>query len=133
MLTMDTEFELIIRQLIAKTKNGDAIWNKTATPNEYSLSLNAGRVLTHLYSIKNPLTFGSTKMVECTVENLKGDVILRANSAVDSEEGSLLYSLYDSAYRAYTGKDDVISGIMNQLDSPGPIGKEEKSEDELPF
>jgi hypothetical protein len=130
---MDTELERIIKQLIEKTKNGEVIWNKTATPNQYSLSLNTGKLSTHLYNAANNLIpISKIKMVECVVENLKGDVVLRASTTVDSEDGALLYSLYDAAYRAYTGKDEVIAGIMKQLESSGQIGKEEDVED-IPF
>lgn len=131
---MDTELERIIKHLIEKTKKGEVIWNKSSTPNQYSLSLNTGKLSTHLYNAKNNLIpMSNIKMVECVVENLKGDVVLRSNSTVESEDGSLLYALYDAAYRTYTGKDEVIAGIINQVESSGTIGKEEDSEEELPF
>ena len=131
---MDTEFEKIIKQLVSKTKKGEVLWNKSSTPNQYTLSLNTGKLTTHLYNAKdNMIPMSSIKMVECVVENLKGDVVLRANATVESEDGVILCSLYDAAFRAYTGKDEVIAGIMKQLESSEPIGNEDGNEEELPF
>ena len=126
---MDPELELIIKQLINKTNKGEVVWSKSDSPNEYILSLDVGKIKIHAYSIKNSIGMGYTRMAECSVENLRGDVVLRDNRSVSVEEGALMDNLYDAAFRSYTGKDDVIKGIMNQLESSGTIGKDE----ELPF
>lgn len=131
---MDTELESIINQLISKTKAGEVIWNKTATPNEFCLFLNAATILTHMYYVKTTSFTAGVKMAECVVKNIRGDIVMRANSAVDSEDGELLYSLYDSAFRAYTGKDEVVASILGQLESSGQIGTAvDKTSDDLPF
>lgn len=126
---MDSELELIIKQLIKKTSKGEVVWQKSDSPNEYILLLDVGKIIIHLYSQKNTIGMGFTKMVECSVENLRGDVVLRDYKSIGVEEGALMYDLYDAAFRSYTGKDAVIKGIMNQLESAGTIGKD----DELPF
>lgn len=127
---MDKELEQIINQLIIKTNKGEVKWNKSDTPNEFRLLLDSGRITTRLYSIKNSMGLGSIQKVECIIDNQRGDVVLRGNSSVDSEDGNLLYSLYDAAFRSYTGKDDVIKSILGQLSSGETIGVDE---DSLPF
>ena len=122
---MDKELEQIIRKLIDKTNKGEVRWNKSDSPNEYRLSLDDGRISAHLFSVKNPLGIGTITRVECVVENLRGDVVLRGVANVDTEESALLYALYDAAFRSYTGRDAVIKGIMGQLNGDGVIGEED--------
>lgn len=124
---MDSELEVIIKQLITKTDKGEVVWKKSDSPNEYILFLDAGKIIVHVYSVK--MSTGSIKMAECTVENLRGDIVLRDNKSVSFEDGALMSALYDAAFRSYTGKDAVIKGIMKQIESSGTIGKD----DDLPF
>lgn len=126
---MNKELMQIVSQLNNKSNKGEVVWSKSSSPNEYLVRLDIGTIITRVYSVKG--MSGMLKKVECTIENKRGDVLLRESALIESEDGVLLHSLYDSAFRSYTGKDAVIRGILGELSTDGKkIGE---ADEDIPF
>lgn len=118
---MDATLQLIVTQLIDRSKKGDVVWNNSDLPNAYYVSLQEGSILVHLYSVPKP-QYEIDNRVECVIKNAQGDVILKGDAPVSSEDGKLMNSLYDAAFNAYTGKNQVIDAILNKLKYDLSIG-----------
>ena len=123
---MDETLRTVVTQLKEKTKQGKVHWLVGSTSNEYRLVLPESTISISVYLSSNQY------YVDCKIVNNRGDIILRENTTQNSEDGAFLTNFFISVRDAYTGKEDVISSIMNHLANDDVLGTPEES-DELPF
>lgn len=124
---MDQTLKTIVIQLTEKTKKGKVNWQMGSSSNEYRLVLPESTISISVYQS----TF--VYYVDCKVINERGDIVLRENTPQSTEDGVFLTSFYVLVRDTYTGKDKVISSLMQHLENDDVIGAPENDKEELPF
>lgn len=123
---MDETLRTVVTQLKEKTKQGKVHWQVGSSPNEYRLVLPESTISISAY-LSSHIYY-----VDCKIVNNRGDIILRENTPQGSEDGTFLTNFFILVRDAYTGKEEVISSIMNHLKNDDVLGTPEDRE-ELPF
>ena len=126
----------LVQRLIGRTKSGDVNWKLTANENEFMVyfkkfSLSVRRSYDHQEDME---------YTSISLRNDSGEEIDQYWISTKDPQWNIVNDLYDGARRKALQIDDALHIIMEELDSDGSVGLEEKPlkpsseiEDDVPF
>lgn len=121
---MEDKILLIIKDLIDKTKKGEANWERINNADYYSLTLKSGKIF-----INKNFTKSKEEIFGIAIYNVKGDAIYSRNKLSPDNEFLLLKDLHSTVVKTFFKIDETIDGILGEIKSNGEIGEDTS----LPF
>lgn len=133
---MDPKIEALVKALIEKSKNKNAIWNLTNSDNQFKLLLPNNSYLT-IGMFSDNFNNG---VYALNIYNDKGSLIVSEEDY--SQNSGIFEELFKEARTSYHKVDETIDGFLEALKTDLPVGKEDLSpklpppslnDDDLPF
>jgi hypothetical protein len=123
------KFIYFIQQLIKKTENKQAIWNKTSSSEQFKLILDKGTIIIDKnYDRDDGSEYFQLSLINedgYTIENIAGYPVVN-DYYFDS-----LHNLYFTVNGIFYKVDETIDEFLKELDSDKEIGREKDSKEDV--
>jgi hypothetical protein len=120
----------LIRKLITKTNNKQAIWKITSRSSEFSLDLPSGKItidqLSWFDNLGSPFYSADFKIYNENGEEIYSSLYSKHENP---DEYNLLDELHKTAKSSYYKVDEIVDSFIKKLDSKDFVG----GDDDMPF
>jgi hypothetical protein len=141
-MDMDDRYIELLKSIIIKTNEDNAIWKDTSTSDQYALYLDSGSIIVDYYQERNHPEYGSQpEGYGVTIINRDGVEIedIKRWSSEGGEAFDIIRDLYHTAKRSFLKVDETIDGMIEEVENKDRVGRREEQEDtfepddDLPF
>ncbi|MDQ7987311.1 hypothetical protein QYS36_20410 [Pseudomonas sp. G34] len=114
---MDDRIKDLIAKLTMKTADSSLDWAKTSRDNEFICKIGNTSVTVDRYYYADEWDGSDGTIIDICILNKQGEQIDRHYSVENnSNEYSILSALHSAAHRRYHKIDDIINGLISDLD-----------------
>lgn len=128
---MEDKIKGLISNLSQKTKNKEANWERIGRSEQFTLTLDNGKMSINKLSMKS-----GNLIFQFSIINGKGDTIFSINGtkvdsfSIELTDYEILKEFHEEVSTTYFNVDETIDVLLNEVQKDGEIGKES---DDLPF